>query len=200
RSGTRVEAVRAAAPCGKGHLRARGLLSLSLADDPSAARRNPALWSSFGGRRVRVRPAVPVGLQAHRPRSRTRRRQVLRCVAAAASRRSARGCAGIEHAGLSMAAIDGARRRRYRGAHARAARPGRSLLRQRRRRGFKGGRRQDRAGRPGRLSARAGGFPMNPLWGHLVGIVTLVLMLVFIGIWAWAWLPHHKSEFDALAK
>ena len=27
---------------------------------------------------------------------------------------------------------------------------------------------------------------MNPLWGLVVGIVTLVLMLVFIGIWAWA--------------
>ena len=41
---------------------------------------------------------------------------------------------------------------------------------------------------------------MNPLWGQLIGVVTLVLMLVFIGIWAWAWLPHHKHEFDALAK
>jgi cytochrome c oxidase cbb3-type subunit 4 len=41
---------------------------------------------------------------------------------------------------------------------------------------------------------------MNPLWGQLIGVVTLVLMLVFIGIWAWAWLPHHKREFDALAK
>ena len=41
---------------------------------------------------------------------------------------------------------------------------------------------------------------MNPLWGHVAGVVTLVVMLVFIGIWAWAWLPHHKSEFDALAK
>jgi cytochrome c oxidase cbb3-type subunit IV len=41
---------------------------------------------------------------------------------------------------------------------------------------------------------------MNPLWGQLIGIITLVLMLVFIGIWAWAWLPHHKREFDALAR
>ena len=41
---------------------------------------------------------------------------------------------------------------------------------------------------------------MNPLWGQLIGLVTLVLMLVFIGIWAWAWLPFHKREFDALAK
>ena len=40
---------------------------------------------------------------------------------------------------------------------------------------------------------------MSPLWGHVIGIVTLVLMLVFIGIWVWAWLPYHKPEFDALA-
>ena len=40
---------------------------------------------------------------------------------------------------------------------------------------------------------------MNPLWGYLAGIVTLVVMLAFIGIWIWAWLPQHKREFDALA-
>ena len=41
---------------------------------------------------------------------------------------------------------------------------------------------------------------MSPLWGHLAGIVTLVVMLVFIGIWIWAWLPQHKREFDTLAR
>jgi cbb3-type cytochrome oxidase subunit 3 len=41
---------------------------------------------------------------------------------------------------------------------------------------------------------------MNPLWGQLIGCITLVLMLVFIGTWAWAWLPHHKREFEALAR
>jgi cytochrome c oxidase cbb3-type subunit 4 len=41
---------------------------------------------------------------------------------------------------------------------------------------------------------------MNPLWGSIAGIVTLIVMLVFLGIWAWAWLPHHKRKFDALAK
>ena len=41
---------------------------------------------------------------------------------------------------------------------------------------------------------------MNPLWGHVAGIVTLVAMLAFIGIGAWVWLPHHKRKFDALAK
>ena len=41
---------------------------------------------------------------------------------------------------------------------------------------------------------------MNPAWGTVAGIVTLIVMLVFLGIWAWAWLPHHKREFDALAE
>ena len=41
---------------------------------------------------------------------------------------------------------------------------------------------------------------MNPLWGHLAGIVTVLVMAIFIGIWAWAWLPRHKDAFDALAR
>jgi cytochrome c oxidase cbb3-type subunit 4 len=41
---------------------------------------------------------------------------------------------------------------------------------------------------------------MSPFWGHVTGVVTVVLMLVFIGIWGWAWLPQHKRKFDALAR
>lgn len=41
---------------------------------------------------------------------------------------------------------------------------------------------------------------MSPLWGDVVGIVTLIVMFVFIGVWVWAWLPHHKRSFDALAR
>ena len=41
---------------------------------------------------------------------------------------------------------------------------------------------------------------MSPLWGQIVGVISLVLMLVFIGIWVWAWLPHHKRDFDALSR
>jgi len=41
---------------------------------------------------------------------------------------------------------------------------------------------------------------MNALWGHVIGIFTLILMLAFIGIWAWAWLPFHKRTFDELAR
>ena len=41
---------------------------------------------------------------------------------------------------------------------------------------------------------------MNPLWGHVVGVIIVMLMLTFIGIWIWAWLPFHKQTFDALAR
>lgn len=41
---------------------------------------------------------------------------------------------------------------------------------------------------------------MSPFWGLVAGIVSLVAMIAFIGIWVWAWLPHHKRQFDALAK
>ena len=37
-------------------------------------RRNRALWPLFGGRRIRLRPSVPVGQQAHRARPAPRRR------------------------------------------------------------------------------------------------------------------------------
>jgi len=40
---------------------------------------------------------------------------------------------------------------------------------------------------------------MNPLWGHLIGVMIVLLMVVFLGIWIWAWLPHHKTVFDELA-
>jgi len=41
---------------------------------------------------------------------------------------------------------------------------------------------------------------MNALWGHLSGVITVVLMIAFVAVWAWAWLPGHKRDFDALAK
>jgi cytochrome c oxidase cbb3-type subunit 4 len=40
---------------------------------------------------------------------------------------------------------------------------------------------------------------MSPAWGHVVGVVTVLVMAAFIGIWVWAWLPYHKRAFDALA-
>ena len=41
---------------------------------------------------------------------------------------------------------------------------------------------------------------MNALWGHAIGVITLVLMLLFIAIWIWAWLPRHRTTFDRLAR
>jgi cytochrome c oxidase cbb3-type subunit 4 len=41
---------------------------------------------------------------------------------------------------------------------------------------------------------------MNAIWGHAIGVITLVLMLTFIGIWIWAWLPRHRRTFDRLAR
>ncbi len=41
---------------------------------------------------------------------------------------------------------------------------------------------------------------MSPLWGHLVGVIILLMMAVFIGIWVWAWLPRHKKTFGWLAR
>ncbi len=41
---------------------------------------------------------------------------------------------------------------------------------------------------------------MNPLWGHLAGVITTVLMLSFLGTWAWVWNRRHKPKYDALAR
>ncbi len=41
---------------------------------------------------------------------------------------------------------------------------------------------------------------MNPIWGHVIGVVTVILMVTFIGIWIWAWSDRHKRSFDALAR
>jgi cytochrome c oxidase cbb3-type subunit IV len=41
---------------------------------------------------------------------------------------------------------------------------------------------------------------MNPAWGQVAGVITLVLMLVFIGIWLWAWRPRHRPTFNKMAR
>ncbi len=40
---------------------------------------------------------------------------------------------------------------------------------------------------------------MNPIWGHVVGVITVVFMGTFIGIWIWAWRKEHKPTFSRLA-
>jgi len=41
---------------------------------------------------------------------------------------------------------------------------------------------------------------MSAFWGHLIGVIIVVLMLTFIGIWVWAWLPFHRKAFDTLSR
>ncbi|MFO1506674.1 MAG: cbb3-type cytochrome c oxidase subunit 3 [Lysobacterales bacterium] len=41
---------------------------------------------------------------------------------------------------------------------------------------------------------------MSPVWGHVAGVITTLIMLAFIGIWIWAWLPRHQRTFGALAR
>ncbi|NLG77295.1 MAG: cbb3-type cytochrome c oxidase subunit 3 [Xanthomonadaceae bacterium] len=41
---------------------------------------------------------------------------------------------------------------------------------------------------------------MSSAWGHLAGVVTLLLMAIFIGIWVWAWRPRHKKVFDRMSR
>ena len=103
RAGGRAEALHAAAARRARHLRARGLLQLPLADDPAVPRRDAALRPLLGGRRVRLRPPVPVGQQAHRPRPAPRRRPLQRRVAPPAPDQPARPGARVEHAGLPVA-------------------------------------------------------------------------------------------------
>ena len=41
---------------------------------------------------------------------------------------------------------------------------------------------------------------MNPVWGHVIGVLIVLMMATFIGIWVWAWLPHHERAFGLLAR
>jgi cytochrome c oxidase cbb3-type subunit 4 len=40
---------------------------------------------------------------------------------------------------------------------------------------------------------------MNPIWGDIIGVVTVVLMLTFIGIWIWAWRKRHRANFKRMS-
>jgi hypothetical protein len=101
-AGGRPQALRRGAAHRARHLYPRGLLQLPFADDPPLPRRDRALRPLLGGRRVRLRPSLPVGLEAHRPGSASRRRPLLRRVASRPPDQSARRGAGIEHAGLCL--------------------------------------------------------------------------------------------------
>ena len=40
---------------------------------------------------------------------------------------------------------------------------------------------------------------MSDIWGHLIGVVIILLIIAFIGIWIWAWLPRHHRVFSRMA-
>jgi cytochrome c oxidase cbb3-type subunit 4 len=37
-------------------------------------------------------------------------------------------------------------------------------------------------------------------WGHLTGVMIVVIMFTFICIWAWAWSGRHKKPFTRMAQ
>ena len=41
---------------------------------------------------------------------------------------------------------------------------------------------------------------MSPVWGHMAGVITVILMLSFIGTWIWVWNARHKTKYDALSR
>ncbi len=41
---------------------------------------------------------------------------------------------------------------------------------------------------------------MNEIWGHLTGVIIVVMMFTFICIWAWAWSGRHKKAFSRMAE
>ena len=41
---------------------------------------------------------------------------------------------------------------------------------------------------------------VSPIWGHVVGVFTVLTMASFIGIWIWAWRKRHRAAFDALSR
>ena len=98
-----VKPVHAARGRGPRPLHPRRLRRLPLADGPPDPGRDRTLRRVLEGRRVRLRPPVPVGIEADRPRPASRRRQVSRLVALPAHAAAVGDVAGLDHAGLSVA-------------------------------------------------------------------------------------------------
>jgi cytochrome c oxidase cbb3-type subunit 4 len=40
---------------------------------------------------------------------------------------------------------------------------------------------------------------ISPVWGHVTGVVTVVLMVTFVAIWVWAWRRQHRATFQRMA-
>ena len=97
------ETLHAAAGARAGHLHPRRLPCLPLADDPPVPLGNRALRRIFQGRRVHLRPSVPLGIEAHRARPPPRRRKISRRLALQSHGKSARHLARLHHAELRLA-------------------------------------------------------------------------------------------------
>lgn len=41
---------------------------------------------------------------------------------------------------------------------------------------------------------------MSDIWGHLIGVVIILLIVAFVGVWIWAWLPRHRRVFSRMAR
>ncbi len=95
------QAVHAARALRSRHLHPRGMLQLSLADDPAAALRDRALRRVLQAGRVGVRPPVPLGLATDRAGPGARGGQVSQPLARAPLRQSAGDRGEVDHAGLS---------------------------------------------------------------------------------------------------
>ncbi len=128
------QAVRGAETRRPRRLRPRRLLRLPLADDPAVPLGNGALRAVLAAGRIRVRPPVPVRLEAHRARPGARRRPLLGRLAARAPAEPAQRRAGVQHAALPVAGGGQGRRRAGRDEDARAAH-GRRAVHGRRHRG-----------------------------------------------------------------
>ena len=170
------------------HLHPRGLLQLPLADDPRPACRDAALRPLLDGRRVRLRPSVPVGQQAHRPRPAPGRRQVQRRVAShctwttRATSFPSRTCRPIR--GCSRAKVDDASDRRpHDAACAASAFPTATTRSPRRRRACAARARSTRSSPTCRCSA-----PRSSDEEHRMDVndlriaVTLLSFVAFIGV------------------
>ena len=205
RRSTPVAGIKPYAPLRAGrarHLHPRGLLQLPLADDPAVPRRDRALRPLLGGRRVRLRPSVPVGQQAHRSGSGARRRPLPRRVA---PRRTStiratwcrsRTCRRIR--GSRRPQLDG--RRHPAPRCARCARVGVPYTDEQIAKAPRRAQGQDRAGRADRVPAgprhRAEEL-RDELHGpdrlHRAASSTVLSFVAFIGIVVWAYSKRRKQ-------
>ncbi|MGJ8669041.1 MAG: cbb3-type cytochrome oxidase subunit 3 [Oceanococcus sp.] len=40
---------------------------------------------------------------------------------------------------------------------------------------------------------------MSDLWGHLIGVIIVLMIVMFLAVWLWAWRPRHKRQFQRMA-